>query len=286
MSRDAGTGILYVVATPIGNLEDITLRALRILREVDVILAEDTRHTRILCERHNIGTLLRSYHAHSTDGTTDRIVAELAAGARIALVSDAGTPIISDPGAPLLAACIDAGVRVEPIPGASAVVAAMSVAGVRSDSFRFLGFLPRSGAARKKDLERIARDDSTSVVYESPQRLHDTLNDLAHVLSSSRRLAVCRELTKTHEEVVRGTATELAAHFAGGARGEIVIVVDGADASDVADTASTAATPAQIEARIRELYADGVSKRDIAKTITDAFGIKKSDAYALVLATL
>lgn len=285
MNAPAQSGLLYVVATPIGNLEDITLRALRILGEVSVILAEDTRHSRILCERHGIKTPLRAYHAHSSDGTTENIVAELRAGAKMALVSDAGTPLISDPGAQLVAACIEAGVRVEPIPGASAVVAAVSVSGLKSDAFRFVGFLARSGATRREELEAIARDATTTVVYESPQRLHDTLVDLSRTLDPDRRIAVCRELTKAHEEVVRGTALELAAHFEGGARGEIVIVIEGHNGK-APTTASESASPAQIEARIRDLYAGGMSKRDIAKTLTNEFGMKKSDAYARVLATV
>lgn len=279
-------GILYVVGTPIGNLEDITLRALRILREVDAILAEDTRHTKKLCERHTIGTRLRAYHAHSTDDVTERIVDELKNGARLALVSDAGSPLVSDPGASLVSACVEAGIRVESIPGASAVIAAITVAGLRSDAFRFVGFLPRSGSARKKALESIRGDATTTVFFESPQRLAATLRDLETLLSPSRRIAVCRELTKAYEEVVRGTAHEAAAHFADGARGEIAIVVDGAAENEVASSDVNPASDESIHARIEALAADGVSKRDIAKALVEEFKLAKNDAYARVLSAL
>ncbi|MBK8170108.1 MAG: 16S rRNA (cytidine(1402)-2'-O)-methyltransferase [Sandaracinaceae bacterium] len=280
------SGILYVVGTPIGNLEDITLRALRILREVDAILAEDTRHTKKLCERHTIGTRLRAYHAHSNDSLTEKIVGELKAGARLALVSDAGSPLISDPGASLVAACVAAGVRVESIPGASAVISAVTVAGLRSDSFRFVGFLPRSGSSRKEALEHIRRDTITTVFFESPQRLLATLRDLEALLGPARRIAVCRELTKAYEEVVRGIPAEVAAHFADGARGEIAIVVEGLDESEALYAAKPVIDDKAIVQRIHSLAAEGTSKRDIAKMFVDEYALSKNDAYARVLGAL
>jgi len=283
--EDAGagassTGTLYVVATPIGNLEDITLRALRVLREVDAVLAEDTRHTRRLCERHGLGTPLRAFHAHSSPQTLARIVAELVGGARLALVSDAGTPLVSDPGAALVAAAAARGVRVEALPGASAPLTALAVAGLRADGFRFVGFLPRSGGRRTRALERLARDPLTSVLFEAPGRVGDTLRDLARIAGETRRAAVCRELTKAFEEIARGTLAELVSRFPDGARGEVTIVVEGLG-NDAADTDDAIDDP---DALVREALAAGASVRDAARRLADAARIGKREAYQRALA--
>ncbi len=213
---------LVVVPTPIGNLEDITLRALRALREADLIACEDTRRTGRLLAHYEIKKPLVSYHEHNED----RLAPELAkrAGAeRVALVSDAGTPLVSDPGYRLVRACIEAGVEVEVLPGPSAVMTALVASGLPVDTVVFPGFLPRKGRERTGLLDRIGRETSTFVIYESPHRLTRALKELP----AEAPVAVCRELTKLHEEVFRGTAGEAAEHFADGARGEVVLVVRG-----------------------------------------------------------
>jgi 16S rRNA (cytidine1402-2'-O)-methyltransferase len=279
-SGPAPAGLLYVVATPIGNLEDITLRALRVLREVDAILAEDTRHTRRLCERHGVGTPLRAFHAHSSPQVLARVVAELVGGARLALVSDAGTPLVSDPGAALVAEAAAQGVRIEALPGASAPLTALAVAGLRADGFRFVGFLPRGGGRRTRALERLARDPLTTVLFEAPGRVGDTLHDLARVAGETRRAAVCRELTKAFEEIARGPLDALAARFAAGARGEVTIVVEGLGA-DAPDGDDVVVDP---DALVRDALAAGASVRDAARRLAEATRIGKREAYQRVLA--
>lgn len=214
-----------MLATPIGNLEDVTLRAVRVLREADGILAEDTRRTRILCQHHGVATRARSLHAHSSSDRIRHVVQELVDGAHLALVTDAGTPAVSDPGVRLVREATAAGVQVEAIPGPSALTAALSIAGIPCDPFRFVGFLPRSGGKRRRVLEAVAQEAGATVLFESPHRLHKTLGELAELLGPSREAAVCRELTKLHEECVRAPLGELAQRYADGTRGEITLVV-------------------------------------------------------------
>jgi len=285
-SRDPGgrgPGKLSVLATPIGNLEDITLRALRALREAELVLAEDTRNTRKLLAHHGVSVPLRALHAHSTDAAIARCVEELEEGKRLALVTDAGTPLISDPGAKLVERAHASGVEVESVPGPSAVTAALSVCGVPFDSFRFAGFAPRQGGKRVAWLERIAADPDASVFFEAPTRLCATLRDLGERLPPERELAVCRELTKLHEEVVRGNATELAQRFAQGTRGEITVVV-GAGAATAPDHAS--ATERDLGASIDALLAQGLSPRDAARSLARETGLARREIYAKVLARL
>jgi 16S rRNA (cytidine1402-2'-O)-methyltransferase len=213
---------LVVVPTPIGNLEDITLRALRTLREADLIACEDTRRTGRLLAHYEIKKPLLAYHEHNEDRFAPEL-AERAQTGKVALVSDAGTPLVSDPGYRLIRACIETGVEVEALPGPSAVTTALVVSGLPADLVVFLGFLPRKGRERKELFERIYCESSTFVLFESPHRLAKTLKELP----TEAPVAVCRELTKLHEEVFRGTAAEAAEHFAGGVRGEIVLVVQG-----------------------------------------------------------
>ena len=213
---------LVVVPTPIGNLEDITLRALRTLREADLIACEDTRRTGRLLAHYEIKKPLLAYHEHNEDRFAPEL-AERAQTGKVALVSDAGTPLVSDPGYRLIRACIETGVEVEALPGPSAVTTALVVSGLPADLVVFLGFLPRKGRERKELFERIYGESSTFVLFESPHRLAKTLKELP----TEAPVAVCRELTKLHEEVFRGTAAEAAEHFAGGVRGEIVLVVQG-----------------------------------------------------------
>jgi len=270
-------GLLSLVATPIGNLEDITLRALRTLREADAILAEDTRRTGVLTSHHGISTRLRSLHAHTGEGQLDAIAAELAAGARFALVSDAGTPVVSDPGQALVERAVALGVTVEGIPGPSAVTTAVAVSGLPCDHFRFVGFLPRSGSKRSSALESIVLDSSASVFFEAPQRVGKTLAELAALALPERRAAACRELTKLHEEVRRGTLTELAEYFQEGARGEFTVVVEGAARVQADDT------PEDLEARVRTLLAEGMAVKTIAKALAATTSLSRAEAYDLAL---
>jgi 16S rRNA (cytidine1402-2'-O)-methyltransferase len=272
-------GRLSIVATPIGNLEDITLRALRTLREADLVLAEDTRRTRVLLTQHGLSKQLAAYHAHSGPRDTERVLEALRSGQHVALVTDAGTPLISDPGAELVRQAHALGIAVESIPGASAVLAALTVCGLRADSFRFVGFLPRHGKRRRAALAELVRDRSANVIFESPQRLAASLRELAELLPADRELAVCRELTKLHEEVVRGSASELADRFAEGARGEITLVIAGATAeSEPAEEADEA-----LDRRIAALLAEGLSARDVVKTLQGESGLPKQALYARVL---
>ncbi len=219
------TGILYVVATPIGNLEDITLRALRILKEVDVIAAEDTRHTRHLLQRYGIETPLVSFHQHSSAGRLQAIIQRLLAGESVALVTDAGTPGISDPGGVLVAEAHRAGIRVVPIPGASALTALLSVSGLPAHRFRFEGFVPRKEGARKRFFESLADEEVPIVLYESPHRLLKTLQSAYEVLGD-RLVVIGRELTKQFEEVFRGRLSEAIEHWqAKPPKGEFVIAI-------------------------------------------------------------
>jgi 16S rRNA (cytidine1402-2'-O)-methyltransferase len=224
-------GTLYVVGTPIGNLEDVTLRALRILRSVPVVAAEDTRVTRTLFRAHDIHTPLVSFHEFSSPARRGRLVDRLGDG-DVALVTDAGMPGISDPGYPLIRDALAAGHAVVPVPGPSAVIAALAVAGLPTHEFCFRGFLPRTSAQRRRFLSRTAACDQTLVVFESPHRLLAALGDLVDVLGPLRRLAVARELTKKFEEVFRGTTGEAVDHFRVHApRGEFTLVIAGASFS-------------------------------------------------------
>ncbi len=275
-------GRLSIVATPIGNIEDITLRALRTLREADLVLAEDTRRTRVLCQAHGISKPLRAFHAHSSPREVERALAELSAGQHLALVTDAGTPLISDPGAQLVRAAQTQGVQVEAIPGPSAVTAAVTVAGIACDAFRFLGFLPRSGKHRRAALAEIARDRGATVIFESPRRLLATLAELAELLGAERELAVCRELTKVHEEVARGSAQTLVEHFADGVLGEVTLVIAGRSA-DAPDEAAESAD--DLDARIAAMLATGASVRDTVRALASTTSLSKHALYALVQAS-
>lgn len=262
---------LAVVPTPIGNLEDITLRALRYLRESDLVACEDTRRTGRLLAHYEIKKTLISYHEHNEERLAEEL-AERARTERIALVSDAGTPLVSDPGYRLVSACIEAGVEVEVLPGPSALVTALAASGLPSDTFVFLGFLPRKGRERKELLDRISREESTFVVYESPHRIGKTLAELP----VEAPVAVCRELTKLHEEVYRGKAAEAAEHFFDGVRGEIVLVVRGGT-SDAGISLEEAVEIA------RGYVAGGESPSRAAARAAREAGFKKSEVYDQVV---
>jgi 16S rRNA (cytidine1402-2'-O)-methyltransferase len=270
-------GHLYIVSTPIGNLADITYRAVEVLRGVDRILAEDTRRSGILCRHHGITTPLVSAHEHNEQARVDTVVAWLDAGESVALVSDAGTPLVSDPGGRLVAAALGAGHKVIPVPGASAVLAALVASGIAAEPFTFFGFLERTGRARKERLDEVASLSHTAVLYESPARLVRLLDDLAARSSTARRVAVARELTKVYEETVRGTLAEVAAHYRGGrVRGEVVVVLEAAApiAAAVDEGAAAALAAALLEAGARP----SAVARDVAKRL----GVPRNVAYEIV----
>ena len=269
---------LYLVATPIGNLGDITLRALETLAGVDVIACEDTRITRRLTERYAIAALLKPYHEHNAALARPKILEKLAQGASIALVSDAGPPLISDPGYKLVAAAIEAGHRVYPIPDASALLAALVVAGLPTDRFYFEGFLPPKAGQRRNRIAELVEIPATLVLYETGPRLADSLADLANGLGA-RSAAMCRELTKAFEEVRRGPLGELAAHFAkaGAPKGEIVLVI--APPDDRAPTVSSE----ELDTRLKRALARG-SLKDAVAEVTGETGLKRREVYARALA--
>ncbi len=285
----SGGGVLYVVATPIGNLSDVTLRALEVLAAVPLIAAEDTRLSKRLLDRHGITARMTSFHARSGPGRLIALVEHLRGGADLALVTDAGTPVVSDPGADLVAAWAEEGGRVVPIPGASAVLAAVAASGVTGPRWSFEGFLPRSGRDRKDRLAAIAADDRGSVLFEAPGRVAATLRDLEAACGAARAGAVCRELTKLHEQIVRGTLGELAMAVADGtipARGEFVLVVGmrtgteretaaAADASSA--TAADALTAALAE--VQGLVDAGTPRGEAAKRVAAATGLPRRRLY-------
>jgi 16S rRNA (cytidine1402-2'-O)-methyltransferase len=262
------SGRLVVCPTPIGNLEDVTLRVLAALREADVVACEDTRRTRLLLDRYGVSSHLVSYHEHNERARAAELVRRMRSGAVVALVSDAGMPLVSDPGFVLVQACVAAGLAVEVLPGPSAVLAALVASALPSDRWRFVGFLPR----RRADLERTFAGPETLVAFESPRRITSSLGVLAE-LDPRRPVAVCRELTKLHEEVVRGTAAQLAARYRSAPpRGEVVLVVGGAPAGAGPDTG-----PA-LEA-VRRLVDAGAKPRAAASVVGELTGLSANTLY-------
>jgi 16S rRNA (cytidine1402-2'-O)-methyltransferase len=251
---------------------------LRILAEADLVLAEDTRRTRVLLEHHGVKARARSLHAHNEASRVEEVLAQLASGARVALVSDAGTPLVSDPGHRLVQAAARAGHGVVPVPGASAALAALVAAGLPEGPFTVLGFLPRKSGMRTRLLAAWRERPETLVLFESPRRVGATLRALREALGE-RQACVARELTKLHEEVARGTLSELAERFSGELRGEVTIVVQGAAAGPAA------ATDAELEARIRALRAQGLATRDIAERLALETGRGRREIYARALAS-
>jgi 16S rRNA (cytidine1402-2'-O)-methyltransferase len=265
---------LYLVATPIGNLEDITLRALRVLREADVIACEDTRQTGKLLAHFGIDKPTVSYHEHNEAARTQELLARLEAGAQVALVSDAGTPLISDPGYRMVTAAIAAGIPVVPVPGASAVLGALAAAGLPTDAFRFCGFLPAKSGQRRKALEELRKEDCTIIFYEAPHRIVDTLSDVSAVYGD-RPVVVARELTKFYEEFLRGTADQIGAQLAArpSVKGEITLLI-GKGAPAVATTS--------VEEAVRELEKTGLARMDAIKQVARERGLSKRDVYKQV----
>jgi 16S rRNA (cytidine1402-2'-O)-methyltransferase len=281
--RPASTpGTLYVVATPIGNLGDITLRALEVLRSVALVAAEDTRLTRRLWARHGIETPLVSFHAHSDSARTRELLARLAAGDDVALVTDAGTPLVSDPGEDLVARWAGEGGVVVPIPGPSAVLAALVASGIPAPRWSFEGFLPRKGRDRRERLARIAADERATVLFEAPNRTAGTLRDLAAACGGDRRAALCRELTKRHEEIRRGSLGELCrAADEQPVRGEVTLVVAGKttppDEEAPADRADSLAAGRR---RVAALVAGGLRRPEAARLVAAETGLPRRELFA------
>jgi 16S rRNA (cytidine1402-2'-O)-methyltransferase len=282
---DTATGTLYLVSTPIGNLEDVTRRALRVLAEADLVACEDTRHTRKLLDHYGIKTKTISYHEHNERERAEELAARLAAGESIALVSDAGTPNISDPGFRLVRAAIERGANVVPIPGVTALVAALTTSGLPTDEFYFGGFLPARSAARRAKLSQLRSFPATLIFYEAPHRIADTLRDAREVLGE-RDATVARELTKLHEEIARGRLSELAEKFSGehAARGEMVIIIDRNVIEDAASDQSDA--PRQsIAALVASLERDeGLDQRAALKRAARRLGLSRDEAYRRLVA--
>jgi len=274
VERAEHTGSLYVVSTPIGNLRDITLRAIDVLRSVDVILAEDTRHSRHLLEHHEIRTPMLSYHEHNEARATATAIARLREGRDVALISDAGTPLVSDPGARVVRAAAEAGIPVVPVPGPSALLAALVTSAIDGDRFTFFGFLPRKGREREDALGDLSSLTHTGVLYESPNRLAATLGELADRGEGARHVVVARELTKQFEEFRRGTVAELAAYYESSPpRGEVVIVLEGVTQQPLAED--------ELRSRARSLRAAGLSARDVAAALVREDGASRNLAYRL-----
>ena len=273
-------GILYLVATPIGNLEDITLRALRVLKEVDLIACEDTRHTRKLLSHFEISKPTISCHEHNERERVTELIAKLQSGANIALVSDAGTPLLSDPGYRLVREAIASGLQVVPIPGPSALLTALAASGLPIDEFTFAGFLPPRQTARKARLRELSKLDSTLVLYEAPHRIRQTLADCLEVLGD-RQGAIARELTKLHEQFVRGSLSEIAGGLTeGSCRGEMVLLI-GPPLADNLERPVSESISEDIEKLMR---AESLDQKSALKRIARARGITRSEAYRMMLA--
>jgi 16S rRNA (cytidine1402-2'-O)-methyltransferase len=272
-------GTLYVVATPLGNLEDLSPRAAATLTRAAVVAAEDTRHTKPLLAHVGSRAELVSFHAHSSDAALRRILHLLASGKDVALVTDAGTPTVSDPGAVLVAAARERDIPVVTVPGPTAVAAALAVSGLGADRYLFLGFVPRKGADRRRLLDAVAKSEWTVVLFEAPPRVAPLLEDLAAVCGAERRAAVARELTKLFEETRAGTLAELAGYYAEApARGEVTVMVAGTGTPAREEGAS----PIDPEARARTLLAQGMTRRDVAEQVATETGITRNTAYRLV----
>ncbi len=276
------SGVLYLVATPIGNLEDITLRALRILREADLIACEDTRQTRKLLEHYGIHKPTVSYHEHNEAARAEELLEKLRQGCRVALVSDAGTPLISDPGYRLLSKAIEAGIPVEPIPGPSALLAALSASGLPTDSFRFGGFLPARSSARRKALAALEHEEATVIYYEAPHRILETLTDIAEVLGP-RPVVLARELTKIHQEFLRGTASQIRDILAArrGVKGEITLLI-GKASLERNGAEEQSADADELRREVEAAMQSGMDRMRALKSVARRHGLSKRELYRLV----
>lgn len=278
MQTDPKPGTLYIVGTPIGNLEDITFRAVRILQTVDLIAAEDTRHTGKLLQHFQIKTPQLSYHEHNRNNRVPELLEHLVSGKAIALVSDAGMPGISDPGYELVKACIEAGITVVPIPGASAAITALSAAGLPTDRFVFEGFLSAKSQQRREHLESLQPESRTIIFYESPHRLRETLQDLAQTWESDRQIVIARELTKFYEEFWRGTIAEAIAHYnQREPQGEYTLLLAGNPPSQ------TLLTEDELKAELQQLMSQGISRSQASRQLTKFTSLNRREVYQLAL---
>lgn len=268
-------GTLYIVATPIGNLEDMTFRAVRVLKEADLIAAEDTRHTRKLLTHFGISTPLTAYHDHNESLKSPYLIEKLKSGQSVAIVTDAGTPCIADPGYRIVRAAAGEGIAVVPVPGASATMAALSASGLPTDEFTFAGFLPSKAGKRRDRLKELAAGNRLLVFYEAPHRLTATLTDMAEIFGE-REAIVCRELTKVYEEFNRGSLGELVLKYRDvPARGEVVVLVAPGEQEDGA--------PADLEGMLKSLLAKGVTVKDAVRQVAETSGEQRSKVYDMAL---
>ena len=265
-------GILYIVATPIGNLEDITLRAINILKKVDLIAAEDTRHTIKLLNHLEISKPMIRYHRHNEEVRCEHLIKELKEGKEIALVSDAGTPGICDPGEEIIKNCIEENIKIVPIPGACAMINALITSGISTKEFTFLGFLPLNKKSRKEKLEEIKNTNKTIIFYEAPHKLKNTLNDLSPILEE-RRIVLARELTKIHEEYIRGTIAEIIEQV-DGLKGEIVLIIEGANKKE-----ENKLNELTLEEHYNFYQKQGLDKKEIIKKIAKDRNVNKNEIY-------
>jgi 16S rRNA (cytidine1402-2'-O)-methyltransferase len=275
MADQIKPGTLYVVATPIGNLEDITYRAVRILKEADLIACEDTRHTAKLLHHYAIDKPTVSYHEHNEVARAEELVAKLSAGLNVAQVSDAGMPGISDPGYRVIKLAIERGIQVVPIPGASALVLALAASGLPTDSFQFLGFLPARSGERRTLLESVRDAQQTTVVYEAPHRIAETMKDIVELLGAERPVVLARELTKVHEEFIRGTAAEVLQRVQQHElKGEMTLLIG------KNERIAVPAARKGIASRVKEIMREGsVDENTALKVVAKELGISKSEAY-------
>ena len=267
-------GTLYIVATPIGNLEDITLRAIRILKEVDLIAAEDTRHTLKLLNHLEISKLLISYHRHNEEVKSDILIEKLQQGSNIALVSDAGTPGICDPGEEIIKRCINLDINIIPIPGACAMINSLICSGISTKEFTFLGFLPLNKKLRKDKLEEIKMSNKTVIIYEAPHKLKVTLKDLEEILNCDRKITLAREITKIHEEFIRGNIEDLVQKFQD-IKGEIVLIIEG----NMDVTVENELNNLSLDEHYKFYERQGFSKKDIIKKIAKDRDVNKNEIY-------
>jgi len=275
-SVDRSAGALYVVATPIGNLQDITLRALSVLKECDLIASEDTRTALKLLNRFDIHTPVTSYHQHSGGRKSNELVDKIRDGAAVALISEAGTPAISDPGHELIQACIDEGIRVVPIPGVSAVISLLSAAGLNTSAFIFLGFPPRKTGERRKYFQDLSTEARTMVFYESPNRIRDTLGSIAQAFGEDRRVVIGREMTKLFEEIWRGTVSDCVIEFTDRRpRGEFALAVAGAHPVSNENV--------DLEQEYRRLIAEGMDDKSVLAALSRLSGWPRREVYAAIL---
>lgn len=278
------TGTLYICATPIGNLADITFRTVDTLKNVDLIAAEDTRHSRILLDRFEIDVPLTSYHEHNKYEKADYLVGKLLQGIDIALITDAGTPVISDPGEVLVKACVDAGIPVTSLPGPCACITALTVSGLAARRFCFEGFLPQDNKDRREVLERFGQETRTTIFYEAPHHLKQTLQDLEKVIGGVRTVALCRELTKIHEDIWRGSIGDAVAYYKEATpKGEYVIVVSGRAQEEIEAEKAERWENVPLQDHLQHYMSQGYNRKEAMKMMAADRGCSRREIYQLLL---